>query len=82
MSKKEKLFFKAEKNPSGLRFEEFQRLMIKCRWTQDHQKGSHQIWYSPDKYRISVQNRKGKAKSYQVKQFLARYYQEEEKDGR
>jgi len=47
-------------------------------WHFDHQSGSHQIWYSPRKYRISVQNRNGKAKAYQVKQFLTRYKEENE----
>lgn len=45
-------------------------------WILDHQKGSHQIWYSPKSYRISVQNRNGKAKEYQVKQFLTRLREE------
>ncbi len=73
MSKKEKLLLKAQNNPKGLKFSEFCNLLDYCGWIQDHQTGSHQIWYSPTKYRISTQNRKGQAKEYQVKQFLARY---------
>jgi len=45
----------------------------------DHQKGSHQIWYSPKRYRLSMQEGKGgKAKGYQVEQFLIRYEVENE----
>ncbi len=67
---------KAQNNPDGLSFEEFQRLMGGLGWINDHQTGSHQIWYSPNRYRVSVQNRKGRAKGYQVRQFLNRYYEE------
>lgn len=70
MSQHQKLRSKAEQNPSGLSFTEFQTLMQQCGWMQDHQRGSHQIWYSPEGKRISIQNRKGMAKGYQVRQFL------------
>ena len=76
MRKKENLLLKAQNNPQGLKFDEFCNLLNSCGWMKDHQTGSHQIWYSPEKYRISIQNRKGQAKGYQVKQFLARYYHE------
>ncbi len=76
MSKQEKLLEKARNNPNGLSFGDFQILMKRSKWVLDHQKGSHQIWYSPKFYRISVQNYNGKAKSYQVKQFLARLEEE------
>jgi len=76
MSKKEKLLFKAQNNPRGLKFDEFCNLLNYCGWVLDHQTGSHQIWYSPQKYRISIQNKKDQAKKYQVKQFLTRYYEE------
>jgi len=56
---------------SELSFTDFVALMKQSGWTKDHQKGSHQIWRSKKGYRISVQNRKGKAKRYQVKQFLS-----------
>ncbi len=76
MSKSEKLLLKAKNNPDGLSFAEFQTLMERCGWTIDHQSGSHQIWYSPRSHRISVQNRSGKAKGYQVKQFLLQLAEE------
>jgi len=78
MSKLYKLLEKAKKNPDSLSFGEFQTLMKHHDWLLDHQSGSHQIWYSPKFYRLSVQNRNGKAKGYQVRQFLKRL--EEEKD--
>ena len=73
MSKNEKLLKKAINNPAGLSFSEFETLMLRCGWVLDHQTGSHQIWYSPGGARISVQNKKGNAKEYQVKQFLDIY---------
>lgn len=76
MSKKEKLLNKALNNPGGLSFDDFCILMKNQGWNLDHQRGSHQIWYSPKTYRLSVQDRKGKAKSYQVKQFLTRLEEE------
>jgi frataxin-like iron-binding protein CyaY len=76
MTKYEKLLQRARNNHDGLSFNEFQTLMSRCEWVIDHQSGSHQIWYSPKGYRISVQNRNGKAKGYQVKQFLARLEEE------
>jgi len=49
-------------------------------WTFDHQRGSHRIWYSPTGYRLSAQEgRSGKAKGYQVEQFLRQYEVENEK---
>jgi len=76
MVKKEKLLEKALNNPKGLSFDDFCTLMKHQGWVLDHQRGSHQIWYSPKSYRLSVQNRNGKAKDYQVKQFLARLEEE------
>lgn len=76
MSRHEKLLKMASNNPAGLSFSEFETLMKRCCWLKDHQAGSHQIWYSPKGYRITVQNKKGKAKGYQVKQFLTRYKEE------
>ncbi len=76
MTKSEKLLIKAKNNPDGLSFADFQTLMTRSGWVIDHQSGSHQIWYSPTTYRISVQNRNGKAKGYQVKQFLLRLEEE------
>jgi predicted RNA binding protein YcfA (HicA-like mRNA interferase family) len=80
MTKREKLLARAISNPKGLSFGEFQTLLRQTGWTLDHQKGSHRIWYSPTGYRLSVQEgRSGKAKGYQVEQFLRQYEVENEK---
>lgn len=78
MSKKDKLLIKALNNPEELSFTDFCTLMRQQGWVLDHQRGSHQIWYSPKSYRLSVQNRNGNAKGYQVKQFLTRFGEEDE----
>ncbi len=80
MTKHEKLLARAINNPGDLSFAEFQTLLQQCEWEKDHQTGSHQIWYSSKRFRLSIQNNKGKAKAYQVKQFLVRY-EEESKHG-
>lgn len=76
MSIHKKLLLKAQNNPRGLSFEEFATLLCRCDWVLDHQTGSHQIWYSPSRCRLSIQNKMGMAKAYQVKQFLDRYGEE------
>lgn len=70
MTQREKLLLRAMNSPANLSFEDFVTLLKHLGWTFDHQTGSHQIWYSAKKSRISIQNNKGKAKTYQVKQFL------------
>ena len=40
-------------------------------WTFKRQRGSHRLWYSPTGHRLSIQEgRDGKAKGYQVEQFI------------
>jgi len=71
MTKRAKLIAKALNNPKGLSFQDFQQLLRSANWTFDHQRGSHQIWYSPSGHRLSIQEgRNGKAKGYQVEQFI------------
>jgi hypothetical protein len=71
MTQREKLLARARNNPRGLSFADFQALLRHAGWMLDHQSGSHQIWYSPIGARLSVQEgRDGKAKGYQVEQFL------------
>ena len=70
MTKKQKLLEKAQNNPRGLKFADFETLLRQCGWSFDHQTGSHRIWISPSGYRLSLQERRAMAKSYQVKQFL------------
>lgn len=76
MSKKEKLLLQAINNPQGLSFDDFKTLLSRCGWIDDHQTGSHSIWYSPKRFRLSIQNKGGMAKGYQVKQFLTQYDEE------
>jgi len=76
MTKYQKLLKQARNNPKGLSFDDFKTLLNRCSWTEDHQTGSHVIWYSPAGFRLSIQNKNGMAKGYQVKQFLAQYDEE------
>lgn len=79
MVKKEKLLELARRNPSGLPFTAFENLLVKCGWTFKRQTGSHRFWYSPTQYRLSIQPTKNSlAKTYQVKQFLKQYDEENE----
>ena len=78
MTRKEKLLLRATNNPTDLSFEDFKTLLKQSGWILDHQTGSHKIWYSSRGCRLSIQNNKGKAKSYQVRQFLLQ--QEKEKE--
>jgi predicted RNA binding protein YcfA (HicA-like mRNA interferase family) len=82
MSKAEKLLEKARNNHSGISFKEFETLLSQSKWMFDHQSGSHRVWYSPKRSRLPVQpNKDGKAKGYQVKQFIERYDIEGQEDG-
>jgi len=70
MTQREKLLNRAMNNPRGLSFGEFRTLLRQAGWICDQQKGSHQIWYSPERHRLPIQEtRNGKAKGYQVEQF-------------
>lgn len=77
MTRSEKLLEAATNNPAGLRFDDFETLLARCGWRLDRQDGSHRIWYSKQGIRLPVQEGKaGKAKAYQVKQFLKAYQEE------
>jgi len=77
MTKRDKLIDKALNNPKGLSFQDFQQLLRGANWTFDHQRGSHQIWYSPIGHRLSIQEgRDGKVKGYQVEQFITQFRSE------
>jgi len=71
MTKKEKLWQKAQQNPNNLTFDEFETLLKQKGWTFTRQSGSHRLWYSQKGDRLPIQPRQdGKAKPYQIKQFL------------
>ncbi len=77
MNRRNVLLNKARRNPNGLKFREFERLLRQCEWTQSRQRGSHRIWYSPNGHRLIIQPERSMAKGYQVRQFLKQYNQEE-----
>jgi hypothetical protein len=72
----QKLLAAAQSSPNNFSFKDFERLLKGARWKFDRQKGSNQIWYLPKGALISIQSRGGKAKGYQVRQFLDAYYKE------
>jgi predicted RNA binding protein YcfA (HicA-like mRNA interferase family) len=77
MSIKDKLLAKIRNNPDGISFKELCSALGHCGWVLDHQTGSHLIWHSPAGFRLPLQKRPdGKAKSYQVKQFIDQYIRE------
>jgi len=71
MAKQVKLVKKAINNPNDLAFADFETLLKQQGWVFKRQTGSHTIWHSPKGHRLVIQNKNGKAKGYQVKQFLA-----------
>jgi hypothetical protein len=82
MTKTEKLLAKARNNPGGLSFDEFKTLLSRCGWLFDHQSGSHEIWFSPGRKRLPIQPASnGKAKAYQIRQFLEIQDEEESNGG-
>ena len=77
MTRSDKLLETARNNPAGLRFDDFETLLARSGWLMDRQGGSHRVWYSPKGARLSIQEGKaGKAKPYQVRQFLTIYQME------
>lgn len=76
MNRREILLDRARRNPNGLQFRAFERLLHQCGWTQRRQRGSHRIWFSPIGYRLIIQPDRSMAKGYQVRQFLKQYDQE------
>jgi predicted RNA binding protein YcfA (HicA-like mRNA interferase family) len=79
MSKKDKLWQKAQTNPEALTFDELETLLRQQGWVFSRQKGSHRLWTSPGGQSLPIQPRKdGKAKTYQVRQFLTIQEREEE----
>jgi predicted RNA binding protein YcfA (HicA-like mRNA interferase family) len=71
MTKKEKLLQKARENPGNLTFDEFEILLSQNGWEFSRQRGSHRLWCSPTGQPLPIQPRRdGKAKLYQIQQFL------------
>lgn len=72
MSKKEKLLQRARNNQRNLRFEDFCKLIIYIGFVLKRIRGSHHLYQHPDIDEVmNVQPKKdGRAKAYQVRQFL------------
>jgi len=70
MTTSDKLLAKAIKNPGSLSFKDFETLLVQQGWVKRRQKGSHAFWAAFNGDFVCIQNEKGKAKEYQVKQFL------------
>ena len=81
MTQKDKLRQNAINHPGGLTFAEFETLLSQAGWRMKRQSGSHRLWCSPAGFRIPVQpGRDGKAKAYQVEQFLRQWADESESE--
>ncbi len=70
MSKRSKLLSKAENSPNNFRFEDFCKLVEYYGWTFTNQTGSHRFYSHPDLPTLNLQPVNGKAKPYQINQFL------------
>jgi predicted RNA binding protein YcfA (HicA-like mRNA interferase family) len=69
MNKKEKLLTKAQSG-AELSYGEFQTLLKQNGWEYVRQKGSHAAWKKGDSTVFIQPDGSGKAKKYQVSQFL------------
>ncbi len=66
-----KRFQKLLRSPNNVRFSEFVAVILAFGFILERVSGSHHIFAHPDiEENVNVQNEKGKAKSYQVRQFL------------
>jgi len=71
MTRIEKLYAHLVANRASIRFGDFQRVLEAFGFTLDRINGSHHIYKHPlVPPRLSVQPRGGKAKPYQIEQFL------------
>ena len=71
MSKPEKLFAKIKNNPQDVRFDEICKIAEVLGFRYKGGKGSHKVYSRKGIPEIlNFQNVKGRAKPYQVKQFL------------
>ncbi len=72
MTQRRKLIDRARNNPAGIRFREICLLAEYCGFARRGGKGSHIVYEKNGVEEIlTFQDRKGMAKPYQVKQFLA-----------
>jgi len=70
MTTSDKLLEKARRSPQNLSYKDFETLLAQHGYFKERQTGSHAMWKRPGLPRLCIQDDKGKAKKYQVKQFL------------
>ena len=72
MAKIKDILIQMKKNPSDVRFSDLSKVCIYFFGQARQKDGSHQVYKTPwqGDPRINIQNHKGKAKEYQVKQVL------------
>lgn len=70
MAKWGKVLQKAERNPAGLKFDELTGLLKSLGFQLVGGRGSHATYRHPKGAYLNVQNSRGMAKEYQVKQLL------------
>ena len=72
MVKIEDILFQMKRNPSDIRFSDLSKVCIYYFGKARQKNGSHHVYKIPwqGDPRINIQNHKGKAKAYQVKQVL------------
>ena len=72
MAKIDEIILKMKENPKGIRFSELCKVCDHFFGEPRTSAGSHRVYKTPwqGDPRINIQNKKGKAKSYQVKQVL------------
>ena len=68
----EKILLRIRRNPENVRFKELSKLCDFYFGTPRYRGGSHKVYRTPwpGAPRINIQNYKGKAKAYQVRQVL------------
>jgi hypothetical protein len=68
----EDILVQMKNNPANVRFADLSKICNYYFGKARHKDGSHRVYKTPSKGdpRINIQNHKGKAKSYQVKQVL------------
>ncbi len=72
MPKIEEIISKMKQNPNGIRFSDLSKVCDQFFGKPRKNSGSHRVYKTPwqGDPRINIQNDKGKAKAYQVKQVL------------
>ena len=72
MSKIDEIMLKMKGNPKGIRFSDLCKVCDHFFGEPRKSAGSHRVYKTPwhGDPRINIQNKKGKAKSYQVRQVL------------